>query len=205
MSVCERYLLDIGIAVYSGRRRRQARQIALQQDRGGHTIDGAFALLPTHISGDQQVLRRLGRHPLVPEDDRHRQALFQTVGELSHRLNRRPFPSVQLKRKPQDHLSDFVGIDQRRDMFDIPIKGAALKRLERLRGPAQLIAEGDPDPLGSVIEGQDTSALHKFTAAAPVQPDQRPFPARDPVWPDPSLPPAPSPAARRRFHPLRPP
>jgi hypothetical protein len=44
-----------------------------------------------------------------------------------------------------------VGLHEQRDVRDIAVKCAAFEGLERLRGPAQLIAEGNADPLGPVI------------------------------------------------------
>jgi len=136
MSVFWRFPLEIEFGVRSGRRRRQACQITLEQNRSGYTVDDALALLSTDVGGDQQIFRRFCRHSFVPQDQRYRQPLFQAVGKLPHRLNRRPFPSVQLERKSQDHLPHFVRTDEGGYVFNITIKGTPLKRLKRLRGPA---------------------------------------------------------------------
>lgn len=83
-------------------------KIASQENRSRNTIDDAFAFLSTDIGGDQQLFRRFSRHSLVPPDDRHGQARFQFYCKLAHRLDGRPFPSIQLKRQSQHHLLDIV-------------------------------------------------------------------------------------------------
>lgn len=52
-------------------RRSHGRQIALEQQRGRHTVDRAFALLSADVRGDQEILRRFRRHALIPQDERH--------------------------------------------------------------------------------------------------------------------------------------
>ena len=128
-----------------------ARQVALQEYGSRHAVDGPLALLPADIGGDEQIFRRFGRQSLIPEDQRNRQSLLQVHGKTPHGLDRRTFPPVQLQRESQHDLSHLVGLHERRDVRHIAVKCAAFEGLERLRGPAQLIAEGNADPLGPVI------------------------------------------------------
>jgi len=72
-------------------------------------------------------------------------------GKIPHGLDRRTLPPVQLQRESQHDLSHRVGLHEGCDVGHITVECPAFKGLERLRGPAQLVAEGNADPLGSVI------------------------------------------------------
>jgi hypothetical protein len=91
--------LSIGNAARIVRRvRRLCRQVTLEQNGGGDTVYRALPFLPADVGGDEQIFRRLGGHPFVPQDERHRQARFQFRRKLAHRLDGRPLAAVQLKR-----------------------------------------------------------------------------------------------------------
>lgn len=80
----------------------------MKQYRGGDPINRPLPFLTADISRDQQILGSFRRHPLVPENDGNRQSPFQVGGELTHSQDCRAFPSVQLQRKPQYYLPDFM-------------------------------------------------------------------------------------------------
>lgn len=136
------------------RRRFETCQVTLEQQRGGHPIHRAFPFLPAHVGGNQKILRRLCRHPLVPEDERHRQRLLQPGGEFPHGLNRGSLPPVQLQRKPQHHPPNLMRLDEGDDVSEVTVKGAALECFQRLGRPPQLVTEGHADPLRAVIKSQ---------------------------------------------------
>jgi hypothetical protein len=126
----------------------------LQQNCGRHTVDGTLPLFAADIGGDEKVFRSLRREPLIPENQWYRQAALEMCGKIPHRLDRRTFPSVQLQGETQDHFSHRMLMDKGRNMGHIAVDRPALEGLERLSGPAQLIAERHPDPLGPVIQRQ---------------------------------------------------
>jgi hypothetical protein len=78
------------------RRRFEACQITLEQNRRGNAIDHTLSLLPADIGRDQKVLGRFRRQPFVPQNDGNGHSFFQPGLELSHRLDRRPFAPIQL-------------------------------------------------------------------------------------------------------------
>lgn len=123
----------------------------MEQNRGCHTINCPLPLFPADVRSNQKIFRRLRCHPFVPADNRNGKTRLQFRCELAHGLNRRTFASVQLQRQPQHHLSYLVGLNQGGNVGDIPIERAPLERLERLRRPPEFIAQGDTDPLRSVI------------------------------------------------------
>ena len=193
----------IGVAARSLKgRRRPGRQITLEQDGGGNAIDRAFAFFPAHIGGDQQIFRRFRRHPLVPEHERHGQPGLQLRRKLAHGADRRALAAVQLERQPQHHPLYIVRADQRRNVRHVPVQCPPLESLQRLCRPAQFVAQGDPDPFGAVVEGED-AARHDSTAGGTVRPSQRLFPARYRARRDLCRRPGPSPAGRRRCRPHR--
>src|SRR5215217_3300982 len=85
---------------------------------------------------------------------------------------------------------------------NVPIQRPPLIRLERLGCPAELIAQRDADPLGAIIQGENT-ASHEFTAGVHVRPDQRPFRALNPIETDLCRRPEPSRGAHLLYRPLR--
>jgi len=150
-----RGFVDLAVLPFRWRRRRfTARQVALKQNRGGHAIDGSLAFFAADIGGDQQIFRRFGRHPLIPQHERNRQPLFQSCGKFPHGLDRRTFPPIQLKRKSQHHLPNLMGAHEGGDVSDITVERPSLERFKRLGRPPQFIAESDADPLGPVIQSQ---------------------------------------------------
>lgn len=90
------------------------------------------------------------------------------------------------------------------NMGEIPVQGSPLQGFKRLRRPSQLIAEGDADPLGPVIE-RENAARHDFTAEGCFRPGQTLFPTPHRAWQDLCRRLEPFPADPRRCHLLPPP
>ena len=149
--------------------RRLCRQVTLEQDGGGDAVYRALAFFPADVSGDQQIFRRLGRHPFVPQDERDRQTGFQLRGKFTHGFNGRPVTTIQLKRQPEDHPHGLMRLDQRRNVGNVTIERAPFEGFKRLSGPAQFVAERDADALGTVIERENTTG-HDFTAGWCLRP-----------------------------------
>jgi hypothetical protein len=141
-------------------RRFKARQITLEQNRSGDAIHHTLPLFPADIGRDQEVFRRLRRQPFVPQNNGDGHSLLQPGLELTHRLDRGTLAAIQLKGKTQQDLPDLMRHDEGRDMGNIPIQRAPIKRLKRLSRPAQFITEGYPDPLSPVIERENSFTLH---------------------------------------------
>ena len=53
-----------------------------------------------------------------------------------------------------------MGLDKGRDMGNIAIQRAPIERFQRLRSPAQFIAQSNPDPFAPVIERENSFSLH---------------------------------------------
>ncbi len=132
----------------------QAGQVTLQQNRRRDPIDCSLTFLPADVRRDQEILRGLGRHPLVPVHDGDGQLRCQPRGEIAHRQHRLAFPPVEPERKPQDHLPDLVGGHERGDMGDVAVERPPLEGFQRLGRPPQLVAERHADPLRPVVERQ---------------------------------------------------
>lgn len=123
--------MHAGARVGGGRRGRLNFQVTLQQNGGGDPIDDAFAFFATHIGGDQQFFRRLGRHPLIPRHNRNREGIGQPLEELVHRLDSRPFLAIEPQRQAQEHLLHLMRPHQVLDMRDVPLKRPPLIRFQR--------------------------------------------------------------------------
>lgn len=174
-------------------------QVRLQQDRRRHAIHDASPLASRDIGRDEQLLRRLRRQALIPRHDRYGKRLLETTREFTDRPGGGPFLPVQPEREAQQDLSDGMRLNEGPNMGDVFLQPLASKRLERLRGPAQLITQGHTDALGSVIERKNSRVPHQFTAAALIQPAQTPFPTPQGGPLDSSHQPAPSQVDLHRF------
>jgi len=80
--------------------------------------------------------------------------LLQSRRKFTHALDRRTFPAIQLQRKSQQHTAHVVQADERDNVGDIAIERPPLESLQRLRRPSQLVAEGDANPLRSIVQSQ---------------------------------------------------
>lgn len=145
-------------------------QIALQQDCGGHAIHDPFTFFPADVGGDQEIFRLFRRHPFIPGDDRNRKRLAQAGHKFMHGLDGRTLFAVEPQRQSEQHLLDVMHPHQFLDMGDIAIQRAPLERLQRLGRPPEFIAQCDADPLGTMIQCQN-STCHQFTARANVRLD----------------------------------
>ena len=174
-------------------------EIALKKNRRGNAINDAFSLLPADIGGDQQIFSGSRGHTLVPRHDRNGEHLFKLCDEGLNRLGRRSDFPVQTERQPHKNLGHLVRLHELLDVREVRRQCPSNVGLERLRRPSQLIAEGHPDPLGAMVDGENPRRLHEFTAPGSFQPIQRLFPTQDRVLPDFFLRLEPSPAALLRF------
>ena len=113
-----------------------ARQVTLKQNGGGYAIDGSLSFLAAHVSGDEHIFCRFGRQPLIPQDKRDGQSLFQPGGKIPHGQDGRAFPTVQLQRKSENDLPDLMGIDEGDNVRHVTIQRASLERFQRLCRPA---------------------------------------------------------------------
>jgi len=138
----------------NSRRWFKTRQVTLEQNRCSDAIDDALSFLPAHVGSDQQIFRCLRRHPLIPQDERNGQPLLQSRRKFAHGLDRRTFPAVQLQRKSQQYTPDLVCADEGDNVCNVAIERSPRERFKRLRGPSQLVAEGDADSLRSIIQGE---------------------------------------------------
>lgn len=92
----------------AGRRLLQTRKVTLKQNRRGNPIDDTFPFPAPDVGGDQQILRRTGRHPFIPGHHGNRQGRFEQVNKfLNHFGCRTTFP-VQPKRQTDEHLTNLV-------------------------------------------------------------------------------------------------
>jgi hypothetical protein len=80
--------------------------------------------------------------------------------ELAHRLDRWTLAAIQLNGETQQDLPDLMHPDEGRNMGNVSVQRAPIERLKRLGGPPQLITQGHPDPLGSVIKRKYSFTLH---------------------------------------------
>jgi hypothetical protein len=80
--------------------------------------------------------------------------------ELAHSLDRRTLAAIQLKGEAQQNLCDLMRPDEERNMGNVSVLRAPIERLKRLGGPPQLITQSHPDPLGPVIERENSFTLH---------------------------------------------
>jgi hypothetical protein len=142
------------------RRRFKACQITLEQNRSGDAIHHTLPLFPADVGCDQEIFRRLRRQPFIPQNNGNGHSLFQPRLELAHRLDRRTLAAIQLNGKTQQDLPDLVPLDKRRNMGNVSVQRAPIERLKRLGGPPQLITQSHPDPLGPVIERENSFTLH---------------------------------------------
>ncbi len=75
--------MGIGYGLLLARRRLlQTREVTLEENRRGDPINDAFPFPAADIGGNQQILRRTGRHPFIPGHHRDRQGRFQQLDEL---------------------------------------------------------------------------------------------------------------------------
>lgn len=140
--------------------RFKACQIALEQNRSGDAINHTLPLFPADIGRDQEVFCRLRRQPFVPQNNWDRHSLFQANLKFTHRLDCRTFTAIQLNGKAQQNLPNLMRPNERRDMGDVPVQRAPIEGFERLGGPAQFIAQGHPNPLGPIVECENSFTLH---------------------------------------------
>src|SRR5205085_11736965 len=101
--------------------------------------------------------------------------------------NGRAHAAIQLQGETQQNLADLMCRHEGRNMGNVPIHCTPVERLERLRRPTQLIAQGDPDPLRSIVECENSLTLHECTAATCARLVQKPFLTPHPTWPGPFL------------------
>ena len=164
----------------------------MQQDRRRNAVDNAFSFPAADVGCDQQVLGRTGRHSLIPGNHRDGQRWFEQLNKRFDDFGRRPAFAVQSERHADENLSNLVLAHQALNVPNIGIGIPPVKRFQRLGRPPELIAQGKPDPFGTVIDRENPLAFHQSTLPRPFGPTQKFFPAPDPACRDFFRRPAPS-------------
>lgn len=159
------------------RRLLQTREVTLEQNGCGDPIDNAFPLPTSDIGGNQEILRRTGRHPFVPGHHRNRQGRFELLDKFLDQLGCRTAFAVQPKRQADEHQADLVLTHQLLDMPDIGLGIPPIECLQGLGRPPELIAQGKTDPLGAMIDRENPPAFHESTLPRPFGPTQKLFQA----------------------------
>ena len=128
---------------------------SLQDQDGGHAVDGLAPFFDRKVRFAQQAVGFGGRQALVPEMDRQLEVLAEIVRKRLNLLGLDAFGARHPQRKTNDDLSHPVIANDAVQEREIIFLVLAVKGVQTLGGDAERIRNRDPNAARSNVEAED--------------------------------------------------
>src|ERR1035437_419992 len=142
----------------------QAVEVALQENRGGHRIHFFFSFVAAHVALDQHAVGLRRGKPLIPQFDGHAYEAFERFHEFLDFLGGGAVAAVHIPGHPDEDQLHLFYINQFVKARQESREWRRGNKLKRLGNHLQLVADGDADPLASVVNGEDAHVVSPLSS-----------------------------------------